>query len=87
MRTDDASDFDDLGYAFFNSDGSPDQTVNPSADVDDFQEYVYTAGVTDDGLGTPLEEFISFQIKIVMQGTNCAEPPRIKELRAIALVT
>ena len=87
LRTDDASDFDDLGYAFFNSDGSPDQTVNPSADVDDFQEYVYTAGVTDDGIGTPLDEFISFQIKIVMQGTNCAEPARIKDFRALALVT
>ena len=48
---------------------------------------MYTAGVTDDGLGTPLEEFIAFQIKIVMQGTNSAEPPRIKELRTLALVT
>ena len=87
LRTDDASDFDDLGYTFFNTTGVPDQTVNPSLDKDDFQEYLYTAGVTDDGIGTPLDEFISFQIKIVMQGTNCAEPPRIKELRAIALVT
>ena len=87
LRTDDASDFDDLGYTFFNTTGVPDQTVNPSLDKDDFQEYLYTAGVTDDGLGTPLDEFISFQIKIVMQGTNCAEPPRIKDLRAIALVT
>ena len=87
MRTDDASDFDDLGYTFFNTTGVPDQTVNPSLDKDDFQEYLYTAGVTDDGLGPPLDEFISFQIKIVMQGTNCAEPSRIKELRALALVT
>ena len=43
------------------------------------------AGTTDDGAGTPLDDFISFQIKIVMQGTNTAEPPRIKELRCIAL--
>ena len=50
-----------------------------------FQEYEYSAGVTDDGLGTPLDEFISFQIKIVMKGTNTAEPPRLKDLRAIAL--
>ena len=50
---------------------------------------IATEGVphTDDGLGNPLDEFISFQIKIVMQGTNSAEPPRIKELRALALVT
>jgi len=87
LRTDDASDFDDIDYKFFNDTGSPDETVFPSADENDFREYVYTAGVTDDGLGTPLEEFIAFQIKIVMQGTNSAEPPRIKELRTLALVT
>ena len=87
MRTDDATDFDDISYRFFNDDGSPDQTVPASADDNDFKEYVYTAGVTDDGLGEPLEEFISFQIKIVMQGTNCAAPSRLKDLRAIALVT
>ena len=39
-------------------------------DDQDFQEYVFTAGVTDDGIGTPLPEFIQFAIKIVGQGTN-----------------
>ena len=87
LRTDDASDFDDLGYTHFNTDGSPDQIVPASANYGDFSDYVYTAGVTDDGIGTPLDEFISFQIKIVMQGTNSSEPPRITELRALALVT
>jgi hypothetical protein len=87
LRTDDASDFDDLGYTNFNTDGSPDETVPASADEADFREYVFTAGVTDDGIGNPLDEFISFQIKIVMQGTNSAEPPRIKEFRSLALVT
>ncbi len=87
LRTDDASDFDDLGYKFFNTTGIDDNDTPASADVDDFQEYVFTAGVTDDGIGDPLEEFISFQIKIVMQGTNSSEPPRIKELRTMALVT
>ena len=87
LRTDDATDFDDISYRFFNTDGSPDETVPASADENDFKEYVYTSGITDDGLGDPLEEFISFQIKIVMQGTNCAEPSRLKDLRAIALVT
>jgi len=43
--------------------------------------------IDDDGFGTSLQEFISFQIKIIMQGTNCAEPPRIKALRCIALGT
>ena len=87
LRIDESSDFDDLGYTYFNSDGSPDTTVGASAGLNDFQEYRYSAGVTDDGIGTPLEDFISFQIKIIMQGTNCAEPPRIKSLRVLALGT
>ena len=87
LRTDDASDFDDLGYNYFNTTGVDDQSVAASADEEDFREYIYTAGVTDDGIGNPLDEFTGFQIKIIMQGTNCAEPPRIKELRTIALVT
>ena len=85
LRSDDASEFDDLSYVAFNSDGSPDNAVKASTTKGNFTEYLYTAGVTDDGVGTPLDEFISFQIKIVMKGTNTAEPPRIKELRAIAL--
>jgi len=87
LRTDDASDFDDLGYTNFNTDGSPDEVVPASADNEDFREYSYTGGVTDDGIGESLDEFISFQIKIIMQGTNSAEPPRISEFRAMALVT
>ena len=87
LRTDDATEFDDLGYRYFNTTGVDDNSTPASADVNDFQEYIYTAGVTDDGIGDPLEEFISFQIKIIMQGTNSAQVPRIKELRAIALVT
>ena len=85
LRSDDASEFDDLSYEPFNSDGSPDDTVKPSTDKKNFQEYKYTAGVKDDGTGSSLDEFISFQIKIVMKGTNSAEPPRIKDLRAKAL--
>ena len=76
-----------MSYRYFNDDGSADTTIQPSADVNDFQEYQYTAGVTDAGIGIPLSEFISFQIKIIMQGTNCAEPPRIKSLRILALGT
>ena len=33
--------------------------------------------------GTPLDDFIQFQIKIIMQGTNAVKPPRIKDLRVI----
>jgi len=87
LRSDDASDFDELGYEFFNTTGDPDVAVGSSLDDADFQEYVYTAGVTDDGIGTPLPEFIQFAIKIVGQGTNAAEVPRIRDFRAIALAT
>ncbi len=87
LRSDDASDFDELGYTFFNATGTTDTEVGSSLEDDDFQEYVFTAGVTDDGIGVPLPEFIQFAIKIVGQGTNAAEPIRIKDFRAIALAT
>ena len=93
LRTDDANDFDELDFRFFNDDGTvagsggPDVSVSPSLGLDQFNEYEFTAGVTDDGIGTPLDEFISFQIKIVMRATNSARPPRIKDLRILALAT
>jgi len=87
LRSDDSFDFDELGYEFFNTDGSPDSSVNVSLNRDDFQEYIYSAGIKDDGTGTDLGEFIQFAIKIVMQGSNAASPPRIKQFRAIALAT
>ena len=85
LRSDDASEFDDLSYVPFNNTGQPDVATKSSTTKDNFQDYSFSAGVTDDGLGVPLDDFISFQIKIVMKGTNTAQPPRIKDLRAIAL--
>ena len=79
LRSDDASDFDELGYNFFNTAGESDNTVTPSSTLDDFKEYEFTAN--------DLDEFIAFSIKIRMQGTNSSEPPRLKDLRAIALAT
>ena len=79
LRSDDASDFDEIGWTYFNTNGNPDSNVNSSVDFDDFIEREYSAN--------NLPEFISFAIKIRMQGTNCAEPPRMKDLRAIALAT
>ncbi len=87
LRTDDASDFDDLGWTNFNTTGTTDTVTNPSLTRDDLQQYKYTAGVKDDGTDSSLDEFISFSIKIVMQGTNSAQPVRIKDLRCIALAT
>ena len=79
LRSDDASDFDEIGWQYFNTDGSPDTPVNNSVNIDDFIERQYTA----DDIG----EFISFAIKIRMQGSNSSEVPRCKDLRAIALAT
>ena len=87
LRSDDASDFDEIGYSFFNTNGGPDTVVNASTTDDDFKEYKYTAGKKSDGSGTELDEFIAFAVKIVMQGTNSAEAPRLKDLRCIALAT
>ena len=87
LAVDESVDFDTLGFRYFNTTGGPDATVQPSADINDFQDYVYTAGVTDEGTGTALPEFISFQIKIIMQGTNTSTPPRLKDLRVMALAT
>jgi len=87
LRSDDSSDFDEIGYQYFNTTGTTDSVVNASLSNDDFKEHQYTAGRKSDGTGDPLEEFIAFSIKIIMQGTNTSEPPLIKDLRAIALAT
>ena len=87
LRSDSADDFEEISYEFFNTTGTTDATTPSSLDDGDFQQYLYTAGVTDDGIGEPLPEFIAFAIKIVGQGTNAAEPIRIKDLRVIALAT
>ena len=79
LRSDDASDFDEIGYQFFNTTGEPDRYCKMHLSTqDDFKEYEYTAN--------DLDEFIAFSIKIRMQGTNSSEPPLIKDLRAIALM-
>ena len=87
LTIDESEDFDNLGYTYFNTTGAPDTSVSPSASFSDFSEYQYTAGVSDDGVGNPLPEFIAFQIKIIMTGTNTAEPPRLRALRVLALGT
>jgi hypothetical protein len=93
LRVDDASNFEEMGFRFFNDDGTvtgsggPDVITRPSLNIDDYIEHEYTAGVTDDGIGSPLEDFSSFQIKIVMRATNQTAAPLIKNLRVLALAT
>ena len=87
LGSDESKDTDEKGYTFFNTTGTTDVLVRNSLSDDDFQEYSYTAGVTDDGIGEPLPEFSNFQIKIVLQGTDAANPPLLRDLRIIALAT
>ena len=58
------------------NDGRPDTIVTPS-ESNQFKDYQFTVD--------NLPEFTGFTIKIVMLGTNQAQPPRIKDLRAIAV--
>jgi len=58
-----------------NNNGLPDQLVTPSLGLE-FKDYTFNSRV--------LPPFTKFQIKVDMVGTNQAEPPIIKELRAIA---
>jgi hypothetical protein len=86
-------DIRNIPFTFFNAgaaagDGLPDSEVATTAqDISDFVEYKYTAGINDFGAGAELTDFQQFQIKLVMQGTNAAKPPRIMNLRGIALAT
>ena len=61
---------------FSNNSGLPDDPVTPSVGAE-FKDYSFTS--------RELPPFTKFQIKIDMVGTNQAQPPLIKELRAIAL--
>jgi len=68
---------DDLNWVPFNSTGAEDTTVQPAEDYDTFTEYKYTA--------SDIEGFTSFQLKAVLKGSNSVYPPRMKDLRGIAL--
>ena len=67
----------DISWTPFNTAGEEDTTVTPAENDSQFSEYKYTA--------SGLTGFDAFQIKIVMKGSNQAYPPRIKDMRGIAL--
>ena len=76
-NADDARKMGDIDWLAFNTDGSPDSAVEPSNDDVTFREHKYSAsGVTT---------FTAFQLKIVLKGTSSSYPPRVKDLRGIAL--
>lgn len=49
---------------------------------DSFLDYIYEVKNTD---STPLDEFKTFAIKILLKGSNSSIPPKVKDLRIIAL--
>ena len=59
------------------SNGNPDQNIEPSSTNSDFKDYEYSID--------QLPEFDGYSIKIIMTGTDQSRVPLIKELRAIAL--
>ena len=74
---DEVRDINDISWTAFNSDGSEDTTVIPAENDVDFKEYKYTA--------SSLNGFEAFQIKIIMTGTISSYPPKIRDMRGIAL--
>jgi hypothetical protein len=77
LRSDDSSDFDELGWNYFNTHGETDIEMSKSVNRTSFKEHEYTQD--------NIPEFISFSIKIKMKGINSSQPPLVKDLRAIAL--
>ena len=73
----DGDKLDELSWTPFNSDGSPDSSIVPAEDDTTFKEYKYTA--------SDINDFTSFQLKVVMKGTISSYPPVLRDLRGIAL--
>ena len=73
QQSDDTAQFEDLAWVQMTAD----KTITESKNYLDYREYSFES--------SGLNGFISFAIKIVMKSTNSAEPPLIKDLRAIAL--
>ena len=85
LNADDADTLDDKDY--FLLDQETPSTVF-SLNQDDIKEYIYkttndVASYTANNV--VFNKFKSFAVKIVMMSTNKSDPPRIKDLRAIAL--
>src|SRR6056300_879245 len=88
-HVDDSRPFSEIPYVYFNSTGLSDDTIRYSESRSqtpyspDYNTSYNEQKFTVDGLG----EFTSFAIKMVMTGSNPAYPPRVTDLRAIALAT
>ena len=76
-NADDARKMGDPAWLPFNDDGSPDKAVPPSDDDVTFREHQYSASGTT--------TFTAFSLKIILKGTSSSYPPRVKDMRGIAL--
>ena len=76
-NADDARKMSDLAWIPFNDDGSPDKAVPPSDDDKTFREHQYSASA--------ITTFTAFSLKIILKGTSSSYPPRVKDMRGIAL--
>jgi hypothetical protein len=77
IGSDDDTTIDKVSWTPFNSDGTEDTTVTPAEDDATFKEYKYSVG--------SLKDYTTFQLKIELTGSISSYPPKIKDMRAIAL--
>ena len=67
----------DQALTQLNNNGRPDRKIRASAPLsDEFIQYEFNA--------QNITEFTAFRIKIMMSGTNAADPPKFRSIRAIA---
>jgi hypothetical protein len=67
----------ELSWTPFNTDGAEDTAIIPAENDTTFREYKYSVA--------GLNQFTSFQIKIVMKGSISSYPPIVRDMRTIAL--
>jgi hypothetical protein len=77
IGSEDDTTIDKVAWTPFNTDGAEDLTVTPAEDNISFKEYKYSV--------SGLKDFTTFQLKITMTGSISSYPPKIRDMRAIAL--
>ena len=77
LGPEDERKIEDLSWTPFNTDGSEDTAIIPAENDTTFREYKYSVA--------GLNQFTSFQIKIVMKGSISSYPPIVRDMRTIAL--
>ena len=82
---DDADDFDDKSWSLMSQETD---TKLFSTDEDDFNEYAFrsaanTASYTSNSV--TYDDFKTFSVKVVLASSTPYDPPRVRDLRVIAL--